>query len=234
MEQAMSQWTPEQLVGVADHALKSDRVDDALNVYRYLTQNFPGTPQAEFAAGEIERLSSPASAEERAETNGRDPSARKPSSGRRDMSSISLNGHDPAPRPTSRRPRSERLSAEGHEPRRPEFAGPMHSIAVREGPAFVREYKVGTLLSRVIAALGWLVFVAAGLAALVGGTCIGLAYFGIWQPNHSILQQLMLYAIPNLGGALGGLAAIALGQAMRAFFDQANATRELLAIRQRY
>lgn len=228
----MAQWTPEQLVGVADHALKSNRVEDAINVYRYLSQNFPGTPEAEFASGEIERLSAPAAEAEPQQINGRDPSSRRPGSGRRDPG-LALNGHDPGPRPSSRRPRSERLSLDGPE-RRPESTEPMHAVSVREGPPYMRQYKAGTLVSRVIAGLGWFVLVVAGVAALVGGTCIGLAYFGIWQPNNSVLQQLMITAIPNLGAALSGLFAIALGQAMRALFDQSNAARELLAIRQRY
>lgn len=228
MEQAMAQWTPEQLVGVADHALKSNRVEDAINVYRYLSQNFPGTPEAEFATSEIERLSAPAADAEAKPLNGRDSSLRRPGPSRREPG-IALNGHDPVPRPSSRRPRSERLPEGRLDP-----AEPLHAVSVREGPAYARDYKAGTLVSRVIAGLGWLVFVVAGIAALVGGTCIGLAYFGVWQPNNSILQQLMLTAVPNLSAALSGLFAIALGQALRALFDQSNATRELLAIRQRY
>jgi hypothetical protein len=228
----MAQWTPEQLVGVADHALKSNRVEDAINVYRYLSQSFPGTPEAEFAASEIERLSAPVVDAEQQPVNGREPALRRPGSGRRDPGAA-LNGHDPGPRPSARRPRSERVSADGAD-RRPEQSEPVHSVAVREGPAYVRDYKAGTLVSRVVAGLGWLVLVIAGVAALIGWTCIGLAQFGIWQPNHSLLQQLMILAAPSLGAALGGLFAIAFGQAMRALFDQSNATRELLAIRQRY
>lgn len=228
----MAQWTPEQLVGVADHALKSNRVEDAINVYRYLTQNFPGTPEAEFASGEIERLSAPSTGTEEKALNGRDTSLRRPASGRRDGVSA-VNGHDPSLRPISRRPRSERLSIDGAE-RRQEPADPVHAVSVREGPPYMRDYKAGTLVSRVIAGLGWFVLVVAGVAALIGGACIGLAYFGVLEPSHSVLQQLMFMALPNLGAALSGLFSIAIGQAMRALFDQSNATRELLAIRQRY
>mgnify|MGYP001059118819 CR=1 FL=1 len=87
-------------------------------------------------------------------------------------------------------------------------------------PAPRNDYRTGKTLAQIVSATGWLI-VAGGLAA---------------APVYHFLGQPMI--VIGLLGVLGaallvavfGLITAALGQATRALFDQANATRELVAI----
>ena len=87
-------------------------------------------------------------------------------------------------------------------------------------PVARNHYRAGNALAKLFGMLGWLI-VAAGLAA---------------APMHVVLGRpdLTVGLIGVLGAALAvavlGLFMVALGQATRALFDQANATRELVAI----
>lgn len=80
-------------------------------------------------------------------------------------------------------------------------------------------YRLGSFLAGLVSLLGWLV-VAAGLAATPLHVVLG-------RPEISIGVSgvvAVAFALTVLG-----LVTVALGQAARALFDQANATRELVA-----
>lgn len=80
-------------------------------------------------------------------------------------------------------------------------------------------YRLGSFLAGLVSLLGWLV-VAAGLAATPLHVVLG-------RPEISIGVSgvvAVAFALTMLG-----LVTVALGQAARALFDQANATRELVA-----
>jgi hypothetical protein len=81
-------------------------------------------------------------------------------------------------------------------------------------------YRLGSFLAGFVSLLGWSV-VAAGLAATPLHVVLG-------RPEISIGVSGVV-AIAFALAALG-LVTVALGQAARALFDQANATRELVAI----
>jgi hypothetical protein len=80
-------------------------------------------------------------------------------------------------------------------------------------------YRAGRVLAGFFRVVGWLM-VAAGFAALPIVTVLGLA------------RQFGLPTVAGGGaGLIGlGLLIVLFGQMARALFDQANATRELLAI----
>jgi hypothetical protein len=81
-------------------------------------------------------------------------------------------------------------------------------------------YRTGEALAKLVSVLGWLIvfagFAAAPAFVLLGRPELGLGAWGLFGAA--------------VGAALLGLIAVALGQATRAVFDQANQTRELVAI----
>jgi|SoiMethySBSTD1v2_1073268.scaffolds.fasta_scaffold385503_1 hypothetical protein len=81
-------------------------------------------------------------------------------------------------------------------------------------------YRLGRCLATLVSLLGWLILAAAAAATplhlLLGRPEIGIS------PSGLVAAALGLAAL--------GLITVALGQASRALFDQANATRELVAI----
>jgi len=81
-------------------------------------------------------------------------------------------------------------------------------------------YRVSSFLAGLVNLLGWLI-IAAGLAATPLHVVLG-------RPENSIGISGVV-AVAFALAALG-LVTVALGQAARALFDQANATRELVAI----
>jgi hypothetical protein len=81
-------------------------------------------------------------------------------------------------------------------------------------------YRLGRWLAGLVSLLGWLILVA-GVAATPLHLLLGRLEIGI------SLSGLLAAAV---GLAALGLVTVALGQAARALFDQANATRELVAI----
>ena len=231
----MAQWTPQQLLSVASHAMQSDRVEDALNVYQYLSRSFPGTQEAEFAAGEIDRLSAPAVAND-LQSEPKAPPSRRPQAARPAAQQFAPNGHDQAEpmKARSRRPGRDRFPVEPVEGGERQPSSHMGNVVTREAVPYMRDYKTGILLARLISGLGWIAFALAGIAALAGGTCWALAYFSIWLPKQALLLQLIVLAPGLAAAAVGGLVQVVVGQALRALLDQANATRELLEIRRRY
>jgi hypothetical protein len=87
-------------------------------------------------------------------------------------------------------------------------------------PAPRNHYRTGKALANVVSVTGWLIS-AAGLAAMP-------TYFFLGSPIIAIGLLGVLGAAMMV--AVFGLLTVALGQATRAVFDQANATRELVAI----
>lgn len=88
-----------------------------------------------------------------------------------------------------------------------------------------RDYRLGRALAAVAGSIGWLL-VGSGVLAIVAGL---LAEFG----QVAALQALGLSStvLPHaVAAALVGGFTLLLGQAARALFDHASATRELLAI----
>lgn len=83
-----------------------------------------------------------------------------------------------------------------------------------------KHYRLGGFLACLVSLFGWLL-AAAGLAAAPAQLVLGRPEIG-----------LGIGALLAVGLALAalGLVTVALGQAARALFDQANATRELVAI----
>jgi hypothetical protein len=81
-------------------------------------------------------------------------------------------------------------------------------------------YRLGSFLAGLVSLFGWLV-VAAGLAATPLHVVLG-------RPEISIGVSGVVAVAVALAAL--GLVTVALGQAARALFDQANATRELVAI----
>jgi len=81
-------------------------------------------------------------------------------------------------------------------------------------------YRIGGFLAGLVSLLGWLI-VAAGLAATPAHFVLGRPEFGIGS-SGVVAVAVALAAL--------GLVTVALAQAARALFDQANATRELVAI----
>jgi hypothetical protein len=86
-------------------------------------------------------------------------------------------------------------------------------------PAPRNHYRAGRALARLFSGIGWLVF-ALGLA---------LAPVAFFVPTPALFGLLGAVSA-SIGLALFGLVIVASGQAARALFDQANATRELVAI----
>lgn len=87
------------------------------------------------------------------------------------------------------------------------------------------EYRTGRALAALASGIGWLAIVAALLALAAGA----VAEFA----QVPALQELELThnVLPRAAGALlAGAATLLCGQAARALFDQASATRELVAM----
>lgn len=88
-------------------------------------------------------------------------------------------------------------------------------------------YWIGKALARLISLCGWLIAAGAFFAAPVLLLLGRLEMLAGWPELN--LGSLGVVAA-TLALAMLGLVAVALGQATRALFDQANATRELVAI----
>jgi hypothetical protein len=107
----------------------------------------------------------------------------------------------------------------------PSEAGGRATVAGRKArrsktPLAARQhYSLGRWLARLVSLLGWAVLAGAGVPTL--SVVLGRPELGIGSTG-----------LVGLGGGLGllGLVLVALGLAFRALFDQANATRELVAI----
>jgi len=87
-------------------------------------------------------------------------------------------------------------------------------------PAPRNHYRFGSFLAGLVSLSGWLI-AAAGVAATPVQLVLGRPEIGFGTGG--------VLAV-GLGLAALGLVAVTLGQAVRALFDQANATRELVAI----
>jgi hypothetical protein len=87
------------------------------------------------------------------------------------------------------------------------------------------EYRAGRALAAIVSGIGWLAIGMALLALAVGMTA-ELA------PVPALQEFKLAYsALPQVVGALlGGAVTLLCGQAARALFDQASATRELAAL----
>jgi hypothetical protein len=87
-------------------------------------------------------------------------------------------------------------------------------------PAARQHYSLGRWLARLVSLLGWTV--------LAGGAGVPTLSVMLGRPELGIGSTGLM----GLGGGLAllGLLLVALGLAFRALFDQANATRELVAI----
>jgi hypothetical protein len=74
-------------------------------------------------------------------------------------------------------------------------------------------------------------FSAFGWLAALGGPCVALAHIlvGAERAGLPALDLATMAAISS-GVSLGGLAIVLAARSARALFDQANATRELLAL----
>ena len=85
-------------------------------------------------------------------------------------------------------------------------------------------YRVGRVLAGLMSGFGWLA---------VAGAVLGLMLVAGAQLKIGPLPQLKPQALglsQALGGLVGGTLLVFFGQMARALFDQANATRELVAI----
>ena len=103
-----------------------------------------------------------------------------------------------------------------------------HSSARSRAVAKVRHYRTGRVLATLVSWAGWMI-VAAGVATvpLVLATdppllLTGLPYAASMGPAEAIAAAVALSAV--------GLVVVFWGQMATALFDQANATRELVAI----
>jgi hypothetical protein len=95
----------------------------------------------------------------------------------------------------------------------------------RAGPALPVEYRSGRALAVLASGVGWTLIVGAAVAAGVGAAAY-VAPVAVLR-DFKLTYGLLLY----VGGALpSGAALVLVGQAARALFDQANATRELAAM----
>jgi hypothetical protein len=94
-------------------------------------------------------------------------------------------------------------------------------------PAGRNPYWVGGALARLVSLFGWLIAVA-GLAAPLAFLLLGRPELSLSRPEVSL--GMIGVIVSALGLAIFGLLTVALGQATRALFDQANATRELVAL----
>ena len=100
-----------------------------------------------------------------------------------------------------------------------------HARAHRKHVGHRDHYRSGRALAALFSAIGWLAIVAAILVLAVGA--------GAHVLHVDALRQVGLGAgvlVQMPGAILGGAVLVFLGQAARALFDQANATRELLAL----
>lgn len=95
----------------------------------------------------------------------------------------------------------------------------------RRYPVHRDYYRVGRLLARLFSACGWLAMLG---ALALAGAWAGANLLRIPQLRELDLGAVSLLQIP--GALLGGALLVFVGQAARALFDQANATRELVAI----
>lgn len=101
------------------------------------------------------------------------------------------------------------------------YRGARPARATRRRPVAPRDhYRAGRFMARAFSALGWLIVLAGALAA-------GLYFL----PGSPLLHFEIL---PVLGASVAavvtGLAVVFSGQVARAVFDQANATRDLVAL----
>ena len=103
-----------------------------------------------------------------------------------------------------------------------------HSGARSRAVAKERNYRTGRALATLVSCVGWLTVITGMAMVPVFLTADpqllqrGLPYAANWAPAGAIAAAVALSAV--------GLAAVFWGQMASALFDQANATRELVAI----
>jgi hypothetical protein len=90
-------------------------------------------------------------------------------------------------------------------------------------------YRSGRVLAALVSGLGWLLILGAvtAAAAAVGAYVLQLTFL----QSLEVDPQRVVWRLPLV--ALAGGALVICGQAARALFEQANATRELLTIQRR-
>jgi hypothetical protein len=226
MTQAGPQFTAAQILEAGRRAEADGRIDYAIQFYRHLTDHLPRAPETAAAREALARI-----AQWRAGEAAGGPA---PPGG-------SVNGH-----PAAGRQQHSALSAQQQPGTRPEPhpaapAGQGRQGGLSIAPAGARRegtvelprprdrYRLGRSIARLTSAIGW-ISMALGIVALVllvAGRTTGL-------PRAAGIDIAgMVLASGGIGAPVllvSGLVLIFWGQLARAVFDNANATRELVAI----
>jgi hypothetical protein len=92
-------------------------------------------------------------------------------------------------------------------------------------PARRTSYRLGRAMAGLVGAIGWVV-IAGAVGWLAAGVALEVAPLPALRPFRLGLGTALQLA----GAFLAGLAIVLLGQVARALFDQASASRELLAL----
>lgn len=212
------QFTPAQVLDAARRAESEGRTEFAVQFYRHLSTNFPGSPEAAAAEAGLARITPmqgfPASQriQDPLSPNGFTlPNPFQTSPGQESYDHPSGSGSAPSYYPTV-------ASQNAVDP----DAGHPHSAV--ELPPEPRDYRTGRFLARAATWLG-------GVMILAGPA---LAAISIANPRLAGgLPGIGSYMTsPSFGAAMAGygIAQIVIGQLVRALFEQANATKDLAAI----
>ena len=201
------QFTPAQVLDAARRAEGEGRTEFAMQFYRHLVTNFPGTQEAAAADAGLAHLS--ASPDHRQANGYALPNPFEVMPGHDSYNAPSYSTHQG--QITDRASHSAHTAA----------PGPDTGLDL---PSPASDYRTGRFLARLITWLGALM--------ILGGIAVAAAAFANPRSVASLPLVGRFITGPAFGAVLAGygVAQIVLGQLVRALLDQANATRDMAAI----
>ena len=207
MANASPQFSPAQLLESGRRAETEGKVDLAAQFYRHLTDHHAYTAEAAEALNGLGRVGAVQSQIWQPVGNGAHTNGNGYANGH-------VNGGAHFNGGSAYANGNAQIADAGYRAPRPARATRRRPVAPRD------HYRAGRFMARAFSALGWLIVLGGALAA-------GLYFL----PGSPLLHFEIL---PVLGSSVAavvtGLAVVFSGQVARAVFDQANATRDLVAL----
>ena len=220
----MTQFSVSQVLEAGQKAEFEKKLDYAFQFYKHITDHHAQAPEAQAARDGLARLSSQAKpATQDARPNGfmngktgQTPPA-QPAGAPLQPASAPAAAHQPGAAPVAypAPPPAQQLQP----------APAIHAVTL---PAPVNDYRAGMLVAGILSTFGWILFALGPVVAALSFTTVGSQIIDIGRSG--MLGGVVGVAVIALVPMMLGLTIVFWGQAARAIFDNANATRELLEL----
>ena len=216
----MTQFSVAQVLEAGQKAEFENKLDYAFQFYKHITDHHAQAPEAQAARDGLARLSSQA----QQAAAGHEPA--EPVNGKASTAPPGQSAPAPAQAPPAAQQPSPATAPAGYAPparQLPAAAPAPHTVAL---PPPINDYRAGKLVAGMLSTFGWILFALGPVAAALSFTTIGSQIIDVGRSG--MLGGLVGVAIIALVPMLLGITIVFWGQAARAIFDNANATRELL------